>query len=95
MPFYALVRASYATDNEEERTYIMVEDTAQYFRLMNNWANRLPNALRVLEELDIAPEQSDAAIAELDEMIRAWADKYHQVGGMPFVLQMAMGMREE
>jgi Peptidase family S48/Heterocyst differentiation regulator C-terminal Hood domain len=94
MPFYALVRASYATDNEEERTYIMVEDTAQYFRLLNNWANRSPNAMRVLEELDIAPEKSDAAIAELDEIVRAWADKYHQVGGMPFVLQMAMGTRD-
>jgi Peptidase family S48/Heterocyst differentiation regulator C-terminal Hood domain len=94
MPFYALFRASYATDNEEERTYIMVEDTAQYFRLLNNWASRLPNALRVLEELDIAPERSEAAIAELDEVLRAWADKYHQDGGLPFVLQMAMGSRE-
>jgi Peptidase family S48/Heterocyst differentiation regulator C-terminal Hood domain len=94
LPFYALVRASYATDNEEERTYIMVEDTAQYFRLLNNWASRLPNVMRVLEELDIDPNQSEAAIAELDEIIRAWADKYHQVGGLPFVLQMALGTRE-
>ncbi|MBF2025689.1 MAG: heterocyst differentiation master regulator HetR [Oscillatoriales cyanobacterium C42_A2020_001] len=94
MPFYALTRASYSPAAEEERTYIMVEDTARYFRLMNDWANRHPKAMRVLEELDIPPDRIDAAMQELDEIIRAWADKYHQVGGIPFILQMAMGIRE-
>jgi hypothetical protein len=32
---------------------------------------------------------------ELDEVIRAWADRYHQVGGVPFVLQMVLGIKEE
>ncbi|MDX2241770.1 MAG: heterocyst differentiation master regulator HetR [Leptolyngbyaceae cyanobacterium bins.302] len=95
MPFYALTRASYSPAAEEERTYIMVEDTARYFRLMTDWANRQPKVMRVLEELDIPPGRIDQAMEELDEIIRAWADKYHQVGGMPFVLQMAMGIREE
>ncbi|MDX2230077.1 MAG: heterocyst differentiation master regulator HetR [Leptolyngbyaceae cyanobacterium bins.349] len=95
MPFYALTRASYSPAAEEERTYIMVEDTARYFRLMNDWANRLPKAMRVLEELDIPPNRIDTAMEELDEIIRAWADKYHQVGGMPFVLQMVLGIRED
>lgn len=95
MPFYALTRASYSPAADEERTYIMVEDTARYFRLMNDWANRQPRVMRVLEELDIPADKVDAAMAELDEIIRAWADRYHQVGGMPFVLQMAMGIREE
>lgn len=94
MPFYALTRASYSPAAEEERTYIMVEDTARYFRLMNDWANRQPKVMRVLEELDIPADRVDAAMEELDEVIRAWADKYHQVGGLPFVLQMAMGLRE-
>jgi hypothetical protein len=94
MPFYALTRASYSPAAEEERTYIMVEDTARYFRLMNDWANRQPKAMRVLEELDIPPDRVDAAMEELDEIIRAWADKYHEVGGLPFILQMAMGIRE-
>lgn len=38
MPFYALTRPYYASADDEERTYIMVEDTARYFRLMRNWA---------------------------------------------------------
>ena len=95
MPFYALTRASYSPAAEEERTYIMVEDTARYFRLMNDWANRQPKVMRVLEELDIPPNRIDAAMEELDEILRNWADKYHQAGGMPFVLQTVMGIREE
>ena len=93
-PFYALTRASYSPADEEERTYIMVEDTARYFRIMNDWADRQLKAMRVLEELDIPPDKIDAAMAELDEIIPAWADKYHEVGGMPFVLQMVLGIRE-
>jgi hypothetical protein len=95
MPFYALTRASYSPAADEERTYIMVEDTARYFRLMNDWANRQPQVMRVLEELEINPDKVDVAMEELDDIIRAWADKYHQVGGLPFVVQMAMGIREE
>ncbi|MGC8714009.1 MAG: heterocyst differentiation master regulator HetR [Leptodesmis sp.] len=95
MPFYALTRASYSPEAEEERTYIMVEDTARYFRLMNDWANREPKVMRILEELDIPPERIDQAMEELDEVIRAWADRYHQVGGVPFVLQMVLGIKEE
>lgn len=95
MPFYALTRASYSPAEEEERTYIMVEDTARYFRLMNDWANRQPKVMRVLEELDIPPHKIDQAMEELDEVVRAWGDKYHQAGGMPFIMQMVVGMREE
>jgi hypothetical protein len=95
MPFYALTRVSYSPEAEEERTYIMVEDTARYFRLMNDWANREPKVMRVLEELDIPSERTDQAMEELDEILRAWADKYHQAGGIPFVLQTVMGIKEE
>lgn len=95
MPFYALTRASYSPEAEEERTYIMVEDTARYFRLMNDWANREPKVMRILEELDIPAERINQAMEELDEVIRAWADRYHQAGGVPFVLQMVMGIKEE
>jgi len=93
MPFYALTRSSYSPADQEERTYIMVEDTARYFRLMNDWASGIGNGMRVLEELDILPEQVDQAIEELDAIIRAWADKYHHAGGLPFILQMAFGDR--
>ncbi|MGI0487004.1 heterocyst differentiation master regulator HetR [Pantanalinema rosaneae CENA516] len=95
MPFYALTRASYSPSDEEERTYIMVEDTARYFRLMNDWANRELNVMRILEELDIPSDRIEQAMTELDEVIRAWADKYHQIGGRPFSVQMALGPREQ
>ncbi|MBW4521357.1 MAG: heterocyst differentiation master regulator HetR [Scytolyngbya sp. HA4215-MV1] len=95
MPFYALTRASYSPADEEERTYIMVEDTARYFRLMKGWADRVAGVMRVLEELDIPSERIEQALEELDEIVRAWADKYHQAGGSPMVLQMVFGPREE
>lgn len=95
MPFYALTRSSYSPADDEERTYIMVEDTARYFRLMRAWAEQQPRVMRVLEELDIPPEKIDRALEELDEVIRQWADRYHQVGGQPMVLQMVLGSKEE
>jgi hypothetical protein len=95
MPFYALTRSSYSPAEEEERTYIMVEDTARYFRMMKDWADRRSHTMRVLEELDIPPEKVDQALEELDEIIRAWADRYHQVGGSPMILQMVFGLRED
>jgi hypothetical protein len=95
MPFYALTRSSYSPSDEQERSYIMVEDTARFFRLMNAWAERLPKVMRVLEELDIPPERIDQALDELDEVLRAWADRYHKAGGSPIVLQMVVGPRED
>lgn len=95
MPFYALTRASYCPADDEERTYIMVEDTARYFRLMKDWADQQPRVMRVLEELDIPTEKVDQALQELDEVIRAWADRYHRVGGEPMIMQMVLGPREE
>ena len=94
LPFYALTRASYSPDDQEERAYVMVEDTARFFRLMKDWANRRNQVMRVLEELDILPEQVDRALEELDEVIREWADRYHRVGGLPFVVQMVVGSEE-
>ncbi|WP_375473772.1 heterocyst differentiation master regulator HetR [uncultured Nostoc sp.] len=95
MPFYALTRPFYAPADDQERTYIMVEDTARYFRMMKNWAERRRNAMRLLEELDILPEKIEQAMEELDEVIRAWADKYHQDGGIAVVLQTAFGEKAD
>jgi hypothetical protein len=89
--YYALTRASYAPVDSEERVYAMIEDTAQYFRMMREWASREAGTMRFLEELDIPVEQRETALAELDEVIRAWADKYHQPGGEPTLLQMVVG----
>ncbi|MBN3961423.1 MULTISPECIES: heterocyst differentiation master regulator HetR [unclassified Nostoc] len=95
MPFYALTRLSYTPADDQERTNILVEDTARYFRMMKNWAERQRNAMRLLEELDILPEKMEQAMEELDEVIRAWADKYHQDGGIAVILQTVFGERED
>jgi Heterocyst differentiation regulator C-terminal Hood domain/Peptidase family S48 len=95
MPFYALTRASYAPADQEERTYTMVEDTARFFRMMRDWAEQQSNVVRVLEELDIAPDRIDEALTDLDKLLRDWADRYHQAGGKPFVLQMVAGLNDK
>ncbi|MGF1494367.1 MAG: heterocyst differentiation master regulator HetR [Microcoleaceae cyanobacterium] len=95
MPFYALTRSSYSPVGEEERAYTMVEDTARFFQLMQNWAEHQAQAMRVLEELDIPSENIDRAMEELDEVIRQWADRYHQDGGEHMIMQMAFGLKEK
>jgi hypothetical protein len=94
LPFYALISPFYAPENQEERNYIMIEDTARYFRMMGQWAMKNHNFMRILEELDIPLDKLDQAQAELDHIIRAWADKYHQKGGETMVLQMMFGLKE-
>jgi Peptidase family S48/Heterocyst differentiation regulator C-terminal Hood domain len=94
MPFYALTRSSYAPADEEERAYTMIDDTARFFRIMKDWSERRPNVIRVLEELDIPVDSVNQAFEELDEIIRAWADRYHQKGGKIFSLQMVIGPKE-
>ena len=94
MPFYALTRESYSPVGEEERTYAMMEDTARYFRLMREWADKRQGTRRILEELNIPTEQREAAFDELDTLISQWANKYHNDEGHPTVVQMAMGDSE-
>lgn len=93
--YYALARASYAPVDSEERLYSMIDDTAQYFRMIREWASRMPGTMRVLEELDIPAERRELAFQELDEVIRAWADKFHQPGGEPTLLQMVVGHHQK
>lgn len=95
MPFYALTRPFYAPADDQERTYTMVEDTARYFRMMKYWADRKPNTMRAVEELDIPANSIKPAMEELDEIIRFWGDKYHQDGGVPMILQMVFGNKDE
>ena len=97
MPFYCLARSSYCPGDQEERTFIMVEDTARYFRLMRDWAekNYTNKVMRVLEEFDISPDRFEQAKEELDEIIRHWADRYHETGGKQMVLQMVFGIKDD
>ena len=94
LPFYALTRSTYSPADQEERTYMMIEDTARYFRMMRDWAEKKPQVMRVFEELDIPPNKVAQAKEELDEIIRAWADKYHHRGGQTMIVQMVFGDKE-
>ncbi|HEY9689182.1 MAG TPA: heterocyst differentiation control protein, partial [Coleofasciculaceae cyanobacterium] len=96
MPFYALVRESYWTPKDPEaRGYTAVEDTATYFRLLREWAAHpeKQQAMRAIEELDIAPDRIGEAMADLDHVLREWADRHHTEGGQPIVVQLAAGDR--
>jgi hypothetical protein len=95
LPFYALTRASYSPADLEERTYTTIEETARYFRLMRDWADKKNHVMRVLETLDIPPEDLESAKEDLDETIRAWADRHHREGGKPMILQMVFGEHDE
>lgn len=94
IPLYALASASYSPKGEQERVFAMIDDVARYFGLLQAWVREEPGVLRGVEVFDIAPHQRQQALQELDEMLRAWADKYHQDGGLPMVLQFAAGRRE-
>ncbi|EGJ31536.1 peptidase family S48 [Moorena producens 3L] len=95
LPYYALTNAYYSPVDDKARTYTMIDETARYFRLMRNWAERQPQVMRGLEELDIPPEKINQAMEELDEIIRQWADRYHRDDGEPMVLQMVFGPKSE
>lgn len=91
LPFYALARSSYSPADVEERMYVMAEDTARYFRFMKDWAEKRSGVMRILEELNLLPEQQQAAFKELDELVQDWANRYHHTDGNTFILQMAIG----
>jgi len=94
IPLYALVSESYSPKGEQERVFAMIDDVARYFGLLQAWVREETGVLRGVEVFDVAPDQRQQALEELDEMLRAWADKYHQDGGLPMVLQFAAGRRE-
>ncbi len=94
MPYYLLRRPTYEPEGEAERIYTMVEDTARYFRLMREWSEKKSNVMRIFESLDIPDEDLPAAQAELDEIMRAWADKYHKRGETTMAVQMVFGEKD-
>lgn len=94
IPLYALASESYSPRGQQERVFAMIDDVARYFGLLQAWVREETGVLRGVEVFDVAPDQRQQALEELDEMLRAWADKYHQDGGLPMVLQFAAGRRE-
>ncbi len=94
IPLYALASASYSPKGEQERVFAMIDDVARYFGLLQAWVRDDAGVLRGVEVFDVAPHLRQEALRELDDMLRSWADKYHQEGGLPMVLQFAAGTRE-
>lgn len=93
IPIFALVRTHYAPKGEKERVFTMVDDVARFCKLMQGWVIERPEAFRALEVFDVDSARQEEALAELDQLLQAWADKYHQEGGYPMILQMAVGTR--
>lgn len=93
LPFYGLARMTYSPTGQQERTYTVIEDVAEFFTLRQAWVDERPDVLRAVETLDIAVEDREQALQELSSLLQDWADKYHREGGEPMVLQMAVGKR--
>lgn len=93
IPLYALTRTHYSPKGDRERAFVMLKDVAQCFRLLQAWTREEKGVFRGVEAFDIDIEQREQALSELDTLLRAWADKYHQDGGHPMILQLAAGTR--
>lgn len=93
IPFYVLTRTTYAPKGERERVFAMIQDVARFFQLLQDWVTEKSGVMRILEAFDVDPAEKEAALKELDETLKAWADKYHRDGGFPMILQMAVGTR--
>lgn len=52
----------YSPADAEECTYVMVEDMARFFRLMKDWAERQPQVMRILEELNLPTKQEQEVL---------------------------------
>ncbi|QQE65524.1 hypothetical protein GFS31_22120 [Leptolyngbya sp. BL0902] len=94
IPLYALASESYAPKDERERAFAMIDDVARYFSILQAWVRSEEGVLRGVEVFDINLDHRQEALQELDVLLRTWADKYHQEGGYPMVLQFAAGTRE-
>ncbi|OUC13671.1 MAG: hypothetical protein B0A82_16050 [Alkalinema sp. CACIAM 70d] len=89
--YYILLRSSYSPNDDLERLYVMVEEAATYFQLIQEWQQREANTMRISEWLDISPENIQKALDDLDQAISSWADQYHQKDGIPFALSAVIG----
>jgi hypothetical protein len=88
---YALARSYYTPKDKSTRLKTALRDLTRTFELLQHWIVESPHVLRGVETLDIAEENRSAAIQELDQLLQAWADKYHTDEGEPFLVQLAAG----
>lgn len=93
MPLFVLADTAYSPKDKSERGYTMLEDVASFFQLMQFWVEQDPNVLRGLETFCVRPERKQEALQELDKLVQAWADKYHEEEeeGESMVMHFATG----
>lgn len=94
IPLFALARTTYSPKGERERVFTMIDDVARLFNLLQSWVKEEAGVLRAIEVFDMDINRREEALSELDQMLQAWADKYHLEGGHPMVMQLAVGTRE-
>ena len=94
---YLLARKDYSPRDKQARMQTMIQDLTRSFQWMYSWVNNDPEVMRGIETLEIEPEKRDIAMQELDEMVRAWADKYHSEsdGSNIVALQFLVGPHQE
>lgn len=95
LPLYGLACPSYSPQGPQARMKTLFRDVASYCGLLYRWTQADPHTLRAIETFDIDPAQRQAALQELDDLLRTWADKYHREGGDPMVLYAAAGERDD
>lgn len=95
LPFYWLRHPHYSPAGTRERQTTMLEETANYFRLMRCWSQEEPQVYRILEQLDLHPDRWQAAKEELNQFFQQWANRYHERGQPTAVVQMIFGVPPE
>jgi hypothetical protein len=88
---FALQKSSYSPKSYSSRVEVMFQDTLRFFNLLRLWVNQDQQVFRALETLLIDPNRYQEAIAELDQFITSWADRYHTNSQNPIVLQLVVG----
>jgi hypothetical protein len=91
MDLYVLVRMSYSPRQVSEKLNTLFSDLAYAIENLQLWLQNAPDVLRAVETLEIKPQDQATALAELDELVRMWADKYHDETGTPVILQLSTG----
>ncbi|WP_035986634.1 hypothetical protein [Leptolyngbya sp. KIOST-1] len=94
---YLLLKKDYSPKGRQARMQTMIQDLTRSFRWMYSWVDGEDGIMRGIETLEIAEEQKEEALQELDQMMRAWADKYHTEsdGSKIVALQFLLGPHQE
>lgn len=94
---YFLAKKDYSPQGKQARMQTMIEDLTRSLQWMYHWINADPQVMRGIETLEIQESQKEQAFQELDQLICAWADKYHHEsdGSDIVALQFLVGPHQE